>query len=99
MYGVLHTISYFQLLYLRYSLLHYLYGLLINNNGSGTLFRPLFFEFPKEEKSLACENQFLIGNSLMVAPGLDIGERISVYFPKESKWVKFDINGGTDQVY
>ncbi len=78
-------------------MLHYIYGVILNKNGSGTAFKPLFFEF-HEGKSLSCENQFLIGSNLMVAPALDVGERVSVYFPKDSKWIKFDLNKGNEPV-
>jgi len=38
-----------QSMRLRYSLLKYYYHLFVRNNGTGTVFRPLFFEFPNDE--------------------------------------------------
>jgi alpha-glucosidase len=34
-------------LQIRYSLLKYYYTLFVKNDGKGTVFRPLFFEFPE----------------------------------------------------
>lgn len=37
---------------LRYSLLKYYYSLFTKNNGSGTIFRPLWFDYPQEDDDL-----------------------------------------------
>jgi len=40
---------------LRYSLLKYYYSLFVKNNGVGSVFRPLIFEFPNDELILNLE--------------------------------------------
>jgi len=78
----------------RYALLKWYYSLFIATEGTGTVFRPLFFEFPDEERLYVddgpTESQFLLGSSLMVTPKLQIGLMgFSVYFPKDL-WFSFD---------
>lgn len=75
---------------LRYSLLKHLYFLFMSKRGIGTIWRPLFFDYPKDTNSYlpeVADTQFLIGANLMAAPILEKGstER-TVYFPG-SNWV------------
>lgn len=63
---------------LRYSLLKHMYSLFLSLNGKGTVFRPLFFEFPEDktfyDHSNSFENdEYLIGSSIVVAPVLSKG--------------------------
>lgn len=67
---------------LRYSLLKFYYSLFVRANGAGSIFRPLFFEFPDDEDLLSLDDQFLLGSELMVAPALDENvTQVKVYFP------------------
>ena len=86
---------------MRYSLMKYYYSLFIQSvhfifniklifkNGTGTIFRPLFFEFSDdpivyEEKVM--NEQFLLGRDIMVIPILHEGEiSTKAYFP-QSVW-------------
>ena len=75
---------------LRYSILKYYYSLFVNNDGKGTVFRPLFFDFPEDTALLNLETQFMIGSALMAAPIVDEGKKfVSVYFPGGQKWYDF----------
>ena len=61
---------------LRYSLLKSYYREFILRKGIGTIFRPLFFEFPNDNNLLhedILETQLLIGKSLMSAPIVEKG--------------------------
>lgn len=83
----------------RYSILKYYYYLFVRNHGSGTVFRPLFFEFPEDNgcyNNNALEEQFLIGDAILVTPVLDQGvTEINPYFPgKDFTW--YDIQTGKD---
>jgi len=40
---------------LRYSLLKYIYTLFINKRGIGTIWRPLFFQFPQDSNAYVDE--------------------------------------------
>jgi len=75
---------------LRYSLLKYYYSLFIVNRGLGTVFKPLFFDFPSNTDIFNLESQFLIGSGLMVAAVVEEGKKqVSVYFPAGSNWYNF----------
>jgi len=77
----------------RYSILKFYYSVFIRNHQQGTVFRPLFFDFPFDEALLSLETQFLIGSELMVAAVVEAGKtQIPVYFPGGSKW--YDFNSG-----
>lgn len=69
----------------RYRLLKFYYSLFIRSNKHGTIFRPLFFEFPSDMNILdnneIMNSQVMIYDSLMLAPNLTEIDTITVYFP------------------
>ena len=79
---------------LRYSLLKHYYSLFLEKKGRGTIFRPLFFEFPGDEtlydsRKLYSENEFMLGGGLLVTPCLyENHENVDAYLPK-STWYDF----------
>lgn len=78
---------------LRYSLLKEYYKHFVQQKGLGTIFRPLFFEFP-DDMNVYSDNphqtQFLIGKNLMAGPIVTKGAtNRSVYFPAGDKWFGF----------
>ena len=83
-----------QSLNLRYSILKFYYSQFVQRNGQGTIFRPLFFEFPDDENlynhsKKITDEQILIGRGLMAAPALyDNISTVDVYFPKDD-WFNF----------
>lgn len=45
--------------------------------------KPLFFEFPSDEKTITIDEQFLLGDALLISPVLKAGATtVSAYFPK-----------------
>ena len=80
-------------LFLRYSILRYIYTChaLYAINGL-PYFTPLFFSYPDDANaSIIVENTFLLGEALKVSPILDEkGENTTTYFP-EGIW--YDLNG------
>jgi len=78
----------------RYAILKHYYAQFLKQKGTGTIFRPLFFEYPKDNVLYdpswgVSDAQFLIGKGLMVAPALKKGiSSVSVYFPKDT-WFDF----------
>jgi alpha-D-xyloside xylohydrolase len=49
--------------------------------------RPLFFDFPDDQRAVATDDQFMFGPDLLVAPVLYEGDRERlVYLPKSSTW-------------
>jgi len=81
----------------RYSILKYYYSLFVRNNGTGTVMRPLFFEFPEDKKNYlddVLDKEFLIGSNLLVTPVLEQGIiHIRPYFPSK-KTIWYDIKTG-----
>lgn len=81
---------------LKYSLLRYYYTLYLDNNGTGTVFKPLFFEYFDDEECYrreVIESQFLIGKDLIVIPILDIDYTVRYgYLP--SKYIFYDYHSG-----
>jgi len=68
----------------RYRLLPYLYTLLFQAKREGTpVVRPLFWEFPDDERTYPVEDQFMLGDALMVAPVCEKGMRERpLYLPR-----------------
>jgi len=80
----------------RYAMLKWYYSLFVAAQGVGSIFRPLFFEFPHDEilyrDNGPTESQFLLGSSLMVSPMLSqFRMAYDTYFPRDT-W--FDFNTG-----
>ncbi|ORX81234.1 hypothetical protein BCR32DRAFT_220370 [Anaeromyces robustus] len=78
-------------LYERYNLLPYWYTLFKEASVSGIpMTRPMFFEFPENEKLFEVDNQFMVGSDLLVKPVLEQGQtEISVYLPPSEKWYDY----------
>jgi alpha-glucosidase len=78
----------------KYSLLKYYYSLFIEKSGYGTVFRPVFYEFPTDANLMTTEmlfvdSEFLLGRGLLSAPVLDPGvESVDVYLPAD-RWFDF----------
>uniref|UniRef100_A0AAX7W087 Lysosomal alpha-glucosidase n=1 Tax=Astatotilapia calliptera TaxID=8154 RepID=A0AAX7W087_ASTCA len=70
-------------LYLRYSLLPFLYTLFHHAHASAeTVARPLFMEFPNDPNSRTIDKQFLWGSSLLISPVLEQGAvELAAYLP------------------
>lgn len=69
---------------IRYELIPYLYTLTYHMNKDGEpIVRPLFYNYPEDKNVLEINDQYMVGENMMVAPVVDQGvkERI-VYFPK-----------------
>ena len=93
----------------RYAHLRYYYTQFLEANGTGTVFRPVFFEWPQDEMLYNSEygyseRQFLIGDALMVCPSLNLTEidEFDSYFPagrwydyKEGVLILSDNNDGS----
>eukprot|EP01017_Pseudomicrothorax_dubius_P027521 TRINITY_DN3182_c0_g2_i2.p1 TRINITY_DN3182_c0_g2~~TRINITY_DN3182_c0_g2_i2.p1 ORF type:complete len:597 (+),score=177.83 TRINITY_DN3182_c0_g2_i2:49-1791(+) len=74
-------------LQLRYSLLKFYYSIFVLNNGTGSVFRPLIFNYPDDQTILDdghVERLFMIGNSLLVVPAQDEAGQVVVYFPQDT---------------
>lgn len=76
---------------LRYKLLPYIYDNFYKGEIDGLpLIRPLLLNYQNDEKTYEINDQFLCGESIMVAPILEQGKKARmVYLPKGSKWVDY----------
>ncbi|MBC7932061.1 MAG: glycoside hydrolase family 31 protein [Rubrivivax sp.] len=74
---------------LRYRLLPYLYSLFHEHTVSGApVMRPLWFEYPNDDRAYLVEDQYLVGRDLLVAPIVtEAVVKRRVYFPKGDTWV------------
>ncbi|KAJ3219028.1 hypothetical protein HDU67_003018 [Dinochytrium kinnereticum] len=75
----------------RYRLLPYLYTLFFHAHEQGIpVMRPLMFEFPRDQKTFATDDSFMLGNAILVYP---IVERdllsVDVYLPPASIWYDY----------
>lgn len=69
---------------LRYELLPYIYNAMQQASQTGVpALRPLFLEFPDDEKVAGTDDEFMFGDDLLVAPVLHEGEtEREIYLPK-----------------
>lgn len=80
-----------QYIQMRYDLLPYNYTLGYETMAYGTpLVRPLFFSSFDDADAIKAEDQYMWGNSLLVAPVLDSGAvSRKLYLPKGSEWYNY----------
>ncbi|EGR31770.1 hypothetical protein IMG5_102700 [Ichthyophthirius multifiliis] len=80
---------------IRYQLLKFYYHLFVRQGGVGTVFRPLFFEFPNDLNTFDIEFQFMLGEFLLAAPVLKEGNEqtqstlIDIYIPEGDTFYDF----------
>ncbi|MET0625076.1 MAG: TIM-barrel domain-containing protein [Pyrinomonadaceae bacterium] len=74
---------------LRYKLLPYLYTLFREHTETGApVMRPLWFEYPDDQRTYTVEDQYLVGRDLLVAPVVrEAATKRGVYFPRGDDWV------------
>ncbi|MCQ2742062.1 MAG: DUF5110 domain-containing protein [Bacilli bacterium] len=82
---------YTHYLNIRYELLPYLYNCVEEMSSKGIpMVRPLFYNYPLDEKSKCVNDQYMVGDDIMVAPIVDQGATVrSVYFPK-GNWYDYE---------
>ncbi|UYV82958.1 GANC [Cordylochernes scorpioides] len=78
----------------RYSMLPLWYTLFHENERTGLPpMRPIWVEYPQDTKTYDMDDQYLVGNVLLVHPVTDIGvSSVSVYFPGGQSQVWYDID-------
>ncbi|WP_438478272.1 TIM-barrel domain-containing protein [Streptococcus pluranimalium] len=96
-YGEVAEKIFLKYLKVREYLKDYIYSLMKDAHESGNpIMRPLFYEYPEDQKSWEVENIYLLGDSILVAPILYYKQRNrEIYLPKGSKW----INPIDNQIY
>lgn len=75
---------------LRYSFMDYLYNLFRESSLKGTpIMRPLFYHYQNDEKTLNINNEFLFGDSLLVAPITKPKEDTGLIYLPEGIWIDY----------
>ena len=77
---------------LRYSLLKHFYYLFLNKRGLGTIWRPLFFQFPLDSNNYlddVADTQFMIGSDILVTPIVEAGQTSRKIYLPDSNWYYF----------
>jgi alpha-D-xyloside xylohydrolase len=88
-----------KLLTFRYRLIPYMLGASEQAARSGLpLMRAMPLAFPNDRLARSFEGQYLFGDALLVAPIIQAGGMVEVYFPAGENWYDFDtgerIEGG-----
>jgi len=87
---------------MRYRLLPYLYTVFHEHTKTGApVMRPLWFEYPSDERTYMADDQYLVGRDLLVAPVVvEATTKRRVYFPRGDAWLDWwtgrRYEGGTD---
>lgn len=76
---------------MRYQLLPYLYNAFNNSAKTGApVQQPLVYQFQKDPNTYNISDQFMFGDSMMVAPVVEQGKTSrTVYLPQGQTWVNF----------
>ncbi len=81
---------------LRYSLMPYIYAQAKDSSARGfPMLRALFFEFPNDDTSWMIEDEYMFGDSLLVAPLLEEGKLARKVYLPPGAWIDYQ----TGKVY
>lgn len=77
---------------IREEMRDYIRGLMKEAHEKGTpVMRPLFYEFPKDERAWSVEMEYMFGEKYLVAPVMGPGVRkMKVYLPEGAEWKSWD---------
>jgi alpha-glucosidase/alpha-D-xyloside xylohydrolase len=72
---------------LRYQMLPYIYSAVEQTHATGVpLMRALWIENPDDECARSCEDQYLFGPSLLIAPVVEPGAHERIVYLPQGKW-------------
>lgn len=76
---------------LRYKLLPYLYDMMYKCEDSGApIIRPLLFNYQNDKNTYEINDEFILGDSILVAPVVEQGARQRlVYLPQGDNWIDY----------
>ena len=75
---------------LRYRLIPYLYDLFFEEEQTGTpVMRSLVYEYEKDETARTCNDEFLVGSRMLVAPIVQQGMRKRMVYLPEGEWYDY----------
>ena len=75
---------------MRYRLLPFMYTLLYKAHTEGSTFAtPMWFTFPDDPTAVTVDEQFMLGDAVLISPVLEEGQQsVNAYFPKQL-WYDF----------
>lgn len=80
---------------MKYRLMPYVYAQAKDCSNRGLpMVRAMFVEFPHDQGAWYCEDQYMYGSQILVAPLMESGNERTVYLP-EGKWIDYQ----TGEVY
>lgn len=78
-----------EMVELKCRLMPYLYQMAVVSSETGVpMMRPMFMEYPKDRTCLTLDLQYMMGDSLLVAPVFKENGEVEYYLP-EGKWFNF----------
>jgi len=87
--GDFHFDAQLKAIRMRYSLIPYIYSTMHEiYEDDATLMRALMMDWPDDTAACACDDEFLFGRSILVAPMVTEGTQREVYLP-EGSWIDF----------
>lgn len=82
--------TYRKYLDIRYKFIPYLYDLTYRMNKSGELIvRPLFYNYEHDKVALNINDEYMVGDSLLVAPILNKDEKYRVVYLPKGTWIDY----------
>ncbi len=76
---------------LRYELLPYIYDLMWESEQTGApVMRPLVYEYQDDMNARNCNDQFMVGSSILVSPVVTQGSEYKVVYLPEGRWVDYN---------
>ena len=84
---------------MKYQLMPYVYAQAKDCSERGLpMVRAMFVEFPHDAGAWLCEDQYMFGSQILVAPLMESGNERTVYLP-EGKWIDYQSGAVYDSGY
>lgn len=81
---------------LRYKLIPYIYDLFYNHQTTGLpIIRPLVLEYPNDPNTFNLNDEFMLGESILVSPVVEQGKTKKLVYLPEGKWICYN----TSKIY
>lgn len=80
-----------ETVFLRYSLIHYLYTAFYEGTTEGIpIMRPMFVEYPADESMYGLASQYMFGSAILVSPKLLSNFIVTTTLPSTDLWYNYN---------